>query len=150
MKIEVKRLYKKTGYTVGKMYVDDKYICDTLEDVDRGLRSDMTENEISKKKIYGKTAIPSGEYRVTLNVTSPKFGSMPFYKDVCDGRLPRLLCVPGFTGVLIHVGANAGNTEGCILVGYNKERGRLVDGKDAFRKLWAAIKGTRDLTVNIG
>lgn len=149
MNIEVKRLYKKADYTIGKLYVDGQYVSDTLEDTDRGLTQDMSEDEISKKKVYGKTAIPSGEYEVTLSVISPKFGKMPYYKDVCGGRLPRLLSVPGFYGVLIHVGSTAGNTEGCVLVGYNRERGRLVDGKAAFKKLYGIIKDTKGIKINI-
>lgn len=93
MKIEVKRLYKKANYTIGKIYVDGQYVSDTLEDTDRGLTQEMTDGEIEKKKVFGKTAIPSGEYDVTLSVISPKFGKMPYYKEVCGGRLPRLLSV---------------------------------------------------------
>lgn len=149
MKIEVKRLYKKANYTIGKIYVDGQYISDTLEDTDRGLTQDMPNDEIAKKKVFGKTAIPSGEYDVTLSVISPKFGKMPYYKEVCGGRLPRLLSVPGFYGVLIHVGAAADNTEGCILVGYNKQKGRLVDGKEAFKKLYGKIKEAKGIKIDI-
>lgn len=150
MKIEVKRLYRKPAYTVGKMYVDGAYVCDTLEDADRGLSSAMPADEIARRKVYGKTAIPTGEYEVTLAVTSPKFGQMPFYKEVCGGKLPRFIGVPGFIGVLIHAGRTANNTDGCVLVGYNRVVGQLLEGKEAFRKLWDIVKEAKRLTVKVG
>ena len=60
MLIEVKRLYKKTDYTIGKMYIDGEYFCDTLEDTDRGLKQEYSLAELKELKEYGKTAIPSG------------------------------------------------------------------------------------------
>ena len=115
MKMEVIRLKRLPGWTSGKLHVDGSYVCDTLEDADRGLEQSMGEARVAELKVPGSTAIPSGEYKVTLGVKSPRFGSMPFYKGACGGRLPRLVGVPGFEGVLIHAGATAANTEGCIL-----------------------------------
>lgn len=149
MKIKVERLNRADKYTEGKMSIDGVYVCDTLEDTDRGLDKVMPVDRIEREKIYGETAIPTGEYRVTTTVYSPKFGSMQFYKDTCGGKLPRLLSVPGYDGVLIHVGASAENTLGCILVGYKVGDGKLQSGKAAFRKLWNAIGKQRDLTIEI-
>lgn len=149
MKVEVKRLYKKPEYTVGKLYVDGEYICDTLEDVDRGLTQSMNTSDINRIKVKGSTAIPTGNYVLSVSARSPRFGNMKFYQDTCNGRLPRLMSVPCFEGVLIHVGTNVENTQGCILVGYNKAVGRLVRGKDAFVKLWDKIKDSRDLSISI-
>lgn len=149
MKVEVKRLYKKPEYTVGKLYVDGEYICDTLEDVDRGLTQSMKTSDIKRIKVNGSTAIPTGNYALSLSITSPRFGNMKFYEDTCNGKLPRLMSVPGFDGVLIHVGTNVENTQGCILVGYNKAVGRLVRGKEAFVKLWTKIKDSRDLFISV-
>ena len=75
MEILVKRIAKKPKYTIGKLYIDKKYICDTLEDTDRGLNQDMSLEEIKKKKVYGETAIPSGVYKVDMNTIRPKFKS---------------------------------------------------------------------------
>lgn len=138
------------GWTEGKLHVDGSYICDTLEDADRGLAQSMGEAGVARLKVAGETAIPAGEYKVTLGVKSPRFGGMPFYKEACGGRLPRLVGVPGFEGVLIHAGATAANTEGCILVGYRGGPGRLADGRRAFRSLMAAIGGSKGLTIKIG
>ena len=127
MKIVVNRLYKKDTYTIGKLFVNGEYICDTLEDKDRNLKQSMLKNEIASIKVPAKTAIPSGIYKVNLKTFSPKFGRREFYKITCKGNLPRLENVPGFEGVLIHCGNSANDTEGCILVGENKIKGGLIN-----------------------
>ena len=136
MKIKVKRIFRGPEYTIGHLYVNDVYVCDTLEDRDRGLDYRMSLSKIKSKKIAGKTAIPTGIYKLTLDVKSPKFGSKAFYKEVCDGYLPRLIGVPGYEGVLIHVGNTQNDTDGCILVGLNKVKGQVIDSRQIFRKLW--------------
>ena len=127
MEIIIRRIAKRSDYTIGRMYVDGRYVCDTLEDTDRGLTSAMSDMEIRRQKVPGKTAIPSGEYMVSLNVISPRFGNRYFYRSLCGGRLPRLVDVKGFAGVLIHCGNTAADTDGCILVGENKAVGKVVN-----------------------
>ena len=105
MKLKLERLYLKPDYTIGKLYIDGKYFCDTLEDQVRDLAKE--------RKIPGRTAIPAGVYEVIVNI-SPRFRR----------KLPRLLDVPGFDGILIHRGNTAEDTSGCILVGENRERSR--------------------------
>lgn len=121
MKLRVERLWKKDTYTIGKLYVDDKYFCNTLEDTVRDLSKE--------KKIPGKTAIPYGEYKVVFN-WSPKFGR----------NLPRLLNVPAFEGILIHPGNTANDSSGCILVGKNTEVGRLTESRYTSDKLNVLIE----------
>ncbi len=104
MKIQVARRALRPDYTIGAMYLDGRYFCDTLEDA------------VRPAKIKHRTAIPAGNYRVIVN-RSPKFG-----RD-----LPRLLEVPGFDGILIHRGNTAADTSGCILVGENKAVGKVVN-----------------------
>lgn len=116
MKLKVERLWKKPGYTVGRLYVDGKFFCNTLEDTVRDL------NRV--RKIPGKTAIPYGEYKVVFN-WSPKFGR----------NLPRLLNVPAFEGILIHPGNTADDSSGCIPVGKNTEVGRLTESRYTSDKL---------------
>ena len=89
-------------------------------------------------KISGHTAIPYGEYEITLDVVSPKFSKYPFYKEVCNGKLPRLN-VPNFDGVLIHCGSTADNSAGCILVGNNTIKGGLTDSKKVFKNLYSIL-----------
>ena len=141
MEITVKRIARKAEYTIGRLYVDGRYVCDTLEDTDRGLTSDMSEMEIRRQKVPGKTAIPSGEYMVSLNVISPRFGNRYFYRSLCGGRLPRLVDVKGFAGVLIHCGNTAADTDGCILVGENKAVGKVVNSQAIFSRLWKECLG---------
>lgn len=146
MKLELHRIFKGPEYTIGKLYINGQYVCDTLEDVDRGLTQKMSLNDIVRKKVYGKTAIPTGEYQVTLAVISPKFKDRSWAK-FCGGRLPRLLNVPGFQGVLIHVGNKPEDTLGCILVGYNKIKGRVINSAEAFKKLYSMLDKSPSITL---
>lgn len=118
MEILLERIKKTEKYTMGKLYVDGKYICDTCEDIDRGLTDSMSVNEIKSKKVRSETAIPSGRYKVTLDVISPKFKNDEFYvKNADNSRIPRLLNVKGFDGILIHCGSSQNSSAGCIIVG---------------------------------
>lgn len=154
MNILVKRVAKRASYTIGKMYINGVYFCDTCEDTDRGLTQYMSLAEIKRKKIYSRTAIPTGTYNVTMNVVSPRFSKRDFYKKNCDGgRVPRLLNVPGFDGVLIHVGSTAADTNGCLLVGKNSQVGKVLNSTNTFLALYkklkeASLKGEK-ITITI-
>lgn len=121
MELLVQRIAKKSEYTIGRLFVDGKYLCDTLEDRVRDLTKE--------RKVPGETAIPAGRYRVIVNV-SPKFGR----------ELPRLLDVPGFEGILIHKGNSARDSAGCVLLGENKEKGRVVNSTPYELRLTRLIK----------
>lgn len=148
MKLELKRIFRGPKYTIGKLYVDNQYVCDTLEDTDRGLKQTDSLSSIQKKKVYGQTAIPTGTYGITLNVISPKFKDRSWAK-FCNGKLPRLLNVPGYDGVLIHVGNKPEDTLGCILVGYNKIKGQLINSTEAFKKLYSILSKSSTITIVI-
>lgn len=77
--------------------------------------------------MYAKTAIPTGTYKITLDVVSPKFSQKAYYKAFCGGKLPRLLNVKGFDGILIHKGSNADSSAGCIIVGMNTVVGGVTN-----------------------
>lgn len=139
MEIKLKRIAKKEAYTIGKMYVDGEYVCDTLEDKDRGLTANMSVAQICGVKVHGETAIPTGRYLVDMKTVSPRFGSRPQYQ-FCKGRLPRLCNIPGYQGVLIHIGNTAKDTDGCILVGENKAAGQVLNSTATFRKVYAKLK----------
>lgn len=139
MKISLKRIYTNNQYTIGHIYVDGTYVCDCIEDADRGLKDSMTLDEIRSKKIKDKTAIPQGNYKVTMNVISPRFSKKKYYKDFCGGRLPRITSVKGFDGVLIHIGNTDKDSSGCLIVGYNKEKGKVLNSKQAFEKLYKML-----------
>jgi len=129
MELRVLRKWKKSDYTIGQLFIDGQLFCNTLEDKGRGLSDSMTVEEIKKLKVQNKTAIPTGTYTVTLNVASPKFGKKQFYIDTCKGKVPRLLNVKGYDGILVHVGDGSNGqykTAGCILVGKNTIVGGLT------------------------
>lgn len=121
------------------MYVNGEYVCDTLEDTDRGLTSKMSVAQISGMKVHGETAIPTGRYLVDMKTVSPRFGGRPQYQ-FCKGRLPRLCNVPAYQGVLVHCGNTAKDTDGCILVGENKAVGQVLNSTATFRKIYTMLK----------
>ena len=138
MEIKVRRIARRDTYTIGKMYVDGAYVCDTLEDKDRGLTSNMSVAQICGVKIKGETAIPTGKYLVDMKTVSPRFGGRPQYL-FCKGRLPRLCNTPGYQGVLIHCGNTGKDTDGCILVGENKAVGKVLNSTATFNRLYLRL-----------
>lgn len=144
MEIIVYRKWKKPDYTVGRMSIDGTLICNTMEDIDRGLDDGMQDWMIRNKKIPNVTAIPTGRYKVDMDTVSPKFSKYPFYMEVCQGKLPRIKDVKGFDGILIHCGVDHSNSSGCILVGMNKQKGKLTDSKETFKKVYTLMKKAHD------
>ena len=116
MKLTLFRKYKKERYTIGNLYVDGRYFCDTLEDVVRDRNDDGDLNDVGETKVYGETAIPRGVYKVVVNLS-----------NTFKRRLPLLLDVPHFVGIRIHRGNSVRDTSGCILVGENKMRGMVIN-----------------------
>ena len=139
MDLKLRRIARRDTYTIGQLYIDGVYFCDTIEDTDRGLMQSLPASVNRAKKKAGATAIPMGKYQVTLGVKSPRFSKKKQY-DFCDGRLPRLINVPAFEGVLIHIGNTANDTEGCILVGRNTKVGKVLESGVTFRALYAKLK----------
>ena len=119
--LELNRIAKKTLYTIGRLFVDGKYFCDTLEDRCRDLDKE--------EKVMNETAIPEGIYEVIVNV-SAKFRR----------KLPLLLDVPHFSGIRIHRGNMYKDTSGCILVGENKQQGRVINSTGYELKLTEMIE----------
>ncbi len=144
MKIKVERRWPKVTYTIGRLYIDGIYYCNTLEDRDRGLKQTDPLLYIQQRKIAGETAIPKGTYEVAMNVTSPKYAGVAWYYNFCRGKMPRLKAVPGFDGILIHPGNDALDTKGCILVGKNTKVGKLTDSKACFKEIYKLMKEAAD------
>jgi hypothetical protein len=138
MEILVKRLYKTSAYTIGKMYIDGQYLCDTVEDTDRGLTQTMTSQQIAVKKVYGKTAIPAGRYKVTLTFSNKFKRVLPLVNDVI-----------GFLGIRIHAGNTADDSLGCIIVGENKIKGGVVNSKVTLERLMAKLIGQTNILLTI-
>ena len=139
MLLSVKRIECASGYTLGRLSIDGVEFCDTLEDPDRALTAHMPLATIMEGKVKGSTAIPRGKYRVRLDVVSPRFAKRSWAAPY-GGKLPRLVDVPGFSGVLIHVGNSASDTEGCILVGERSDAGSLRNSTATFARLMARLK----------
>ena len=144
MKLKVERRWPKATYTIGRLYIDGIYYCDTLEDRDRGLKQTDPPTYISSRKVAGETAIPKGTYGVAMNVTSPKYAGVAWYYNFCRGKMPRLLAVPGFDGILIHPGSDALSTRGCLLVGKNTKVGKLTESKACFQEVYKLMKAAAD------
>lgn len=140
MNLTLKRIARKSGYTIGHLYVNGKYFSDTLEDVDRGLDSSMSLDVLKRKKLAHITAIPTGKYPVTMDVISPRLSRSKFYKQFGGGRVPRLLNVPAYEGILIHCGNTAKDTDGCILVGKNSKVGMVLDSRITYSNLYPLLE----------
>lgn len=134
MELVLKRRFKGLNYTIGSLYIEDKYFCDTIEDTDRYLDSSMNLEDIKRIKVYGNTAIPYGTYKIDMDTISPKFKDRSWAKPY-DGKIPRLIEVKGFDGVLIHVGNTEQDSLGCILVGENKVKGKVINSTITFNNL---------------
>ena len=121
MKLEVKRIAYRKDYTIGKLFVDGVYFCDTLEDVPREV------------KVMNKTCIRMGTYKIILN-----------FSNRFQRIMPLLVDVPNFQGIRIHPGNTAEDTSGCILVGKNTIIGKLTESRITFDKLFEVLKITKD------
>lgn len=147
--LKLKRIAKKPTYTIGKLYLNGEYFCDTLEDTDRGLSQIMPLEQIMAKKIKNQTAIPTGTYVIDMNTVSPKysnFSKYPWAKPY-DAKIPRLKAVPGYLGVLIHPGNTNADTSGCILVGENKVVGKVINSQLTWKKLMAKLVKDKNIIL---
>jgi hypothetical protein len=124
MELKLQRRYRAGDYTIGSLYIDGVYFCDTLEDADRGLTQSMPLEEIRRIKVAHETAIPTGVYRMIVNLSPAK-----------RRMLPRLLDVPGFSGILIHRGNTKNDSSGCILVGENRVKGKVLNSTPCEKRL---------------
>lgn len=143
MNLTLRRIARKEGYTIGRLYINGEKFCDTLEDTDRGLDQQLPLSVNMAKKKKGATAIPKGKYRVTLAVQSQRFAKKSAYA-FCNGFLPRLINVPAYDGVLIHIGNTAKDTEGCILVGKNDSVGMVTNSTATFKALYERLKQEKE------
>jgi hypothetical protein len=131
MLLTLSRRQSANGATIGDMRAEGRWLCHTLEDEIR----EIANQPVEEWKIYGRTAIPAGNYKVVIN-WSPRF----------KRELPMLLYVPGFTGVRIHPGNKPEDTEGCVLVGFGvTPDGRgITESRSAFAKLISELNSAYD------
>lgn len=115
----LKRIFQNDKYTIGKLYLNDTYLCDTLE----------------PPKYVNHPCIEKGTYRIGYQYSN-KFGrNMPF-----------LLNVNGRVGIMIHSGNYPKDTQGCILVGRNLSKGSVSNSKQTFQNVNSIIQGVVNLT----
>lgn len=128
MKLALKRIALRPTYTIGKLYIDDAYFCDTLEDTVRDTnKSGKFDN--GEQKIKGKTAIPYGTYEIKWTY-SPRFKKYT----------PQLMNVPSFEGIRVHAGNTSADTEGCLILGENKQVGKVLNSRATINKFYPIIK----------
>ena len=128
MKLTLNRIALRSTYTIGRLYVDGNYFCDTLEDTVRDLNKNGKFDN-GEKKVYAKTAIPYGTYEIKWTY-SPRFKKYT----------PQLMNVPSFAGIRIHAGNSADQTEGCLLLGENKKVGMVLNSRATINKFYTIIK----------
>jgi hypothetical protein len=141
MKLILHRKYLKNDYTIGNLYLKDEYgnqkfICNVLEDKVRDLNKNGRFDN-GEKKVQDKTAIPYGEYKVAMDIISPKYSNSSRYPKYAKygGMLPRLLGVSEYSGVLFHIGNTHQDSSGCLLVGENKAVGKVLNSTKCFYDL---------------
>lgn len=134
MRLVLDRRYKCDKYTIGHLYLDKRgqmvYLCDTLEDKDRGLRNDMPLSRILSVKVYGETAIPTGTYKISKTI-SPKFKYRVWGKRY-GGYVPEISSVKGFGGVRIHPANRASELLGCVALGRNTVKGQVTQSQKTY------------------
>ena len=127
MKLTLNRIALRSTYTIGKLYIDDNYFCDTLEDTVRDLNKNGKFDN-GEKKVYAKTAIPYGTYEIKWTY-SPRFKKYT----------PQLMNVPSFEGIRIHAGNTSADTEGCLILGENKQVGKVLNSRTTINKFYQII-----------
>lgn len=138
MRIKLVRKYRKENYTIGKLYLNGVYFCDTIEDRDRGLDDTMSVEEILRLKKYGTTCIPYGTYKVQITY-SPKYKKL----------MPLIVNVKGFSGIRIHSGNTAADTLGCLIVGKNTQVGMVTQSRKTYNELFSILSKEKDITIEI-
>ena len=128
MKLTLKRIALRSTYTIGRLYVDGNYFCDTLEDTVRDLNKNGKFDN-GEKKVYAKTAIPYGTYEIKWTY-SPRFKKYT----------PQLMNVPSFEGIRVHAGNTSADTEGCLILGENKQVGKVLNSRATINKFYTIIK----------
>lgn len=128
MKLTLKRIALRPTYTIGKLYIDDVYFCDTIEDTVRDLNKNGKFDN-GEKKVHSKTAIPYGIYEIKWTY-SPRFKKYT----------PQLMNVPSFEGIRIHAGNTSADTEGCLILGKNKQVGKVLNSRATINKFYQIIK----------
>lgn len=131
MKLTLQRYLFAEDYTMGLLYIDDIYFCDTIEDKFRG-------NDLKGKKVYGETCIPYGVYTVKIT-WSPKH----------KRYLPQIMDVPYFDGIRFDVANTAKDVLGCVAVGIKSENGRVLQSRKTHNALMRRLETANNIKIDI-
>ena len=131
MQIMLTRNWKKPDYTIGRIFINNAFFCNSMEPIDRGLRQDMPIEDIKRLKVKNKTAIPTGTYKVMMT-WSPKY----------QKKMPQIMNVPCFDGVRFHPGNKPKDTRGCVLPGENSVKGMVVNSTKYFNQFVSMLEGS--------
>ena len=137
MEITSKRIERTDISTISEVKINDVFQCYFLEDKDRGLDSKMPLSEILSKKVHGKTAIPTGRYRVTIS-----------FSNRFQKYLPEIHNVLGYAGIRIHSGNKAEDTEGCLIAGLGYKTDFVFNSKTAFDALMKKLQAVEKKTFH--
>lgn len=143
MELTLRRKFKGPTYTIGDLGIDGKFFCNTIEDTVRELPATCPDTPrgrscTCKEKVYARTAIPAGKYRITFEY-SPRF----------KRRMPYLHDVPHFLGILIHSGNTETDSAGCIIIGENTVKGKVLNSRATFQRLYTLLEKEKEITIQI-
>ena len=143
MKLLLRRKYKAENYTIGDLSVDGRFFCYTIEDTVRELPARCPDTSAGRscrcrEKVYARTAIPAGTYKVTMQY-SPRFRRvLPYLHDVLH-----------FLGILIHSGNTEEDSAVCIIVGKNTVKGKVTESRKTSDALNALLAKASDIEIEI-
>ena len=143
MELTLRRKFKGAAYTIGDLSIGGEFFCNTIEDTVRDLPATCPDTSRGRsctcgEKVYAKTAIPAGTYKITLEY-SPKY----------KRKMPCLHDVQHFLGILIHSGNTEEDSAGCILGGENTVKGKVLNSRATFKRLYALLEKEKDITIHI-
>ncbi|MBS6574787.1 DUF5675 family protein [Parabacteroides goldsteinii] len=143
MKLTLKRKFLGDKYTIGDLFIDGKFFCNTIEDTVKELPPvcPNTPKGISCRcsgKVYAETAIPFGTYKVTMKY-SPKFKRV----------LPYLHDVQHFLAILIHSGNSEADSAGCLICGKNTVKGKMTESKKTCDALNRILTSALSMNENV-
>lgn len=131
MKLTLQRYMFTNDYTMGLLFIDGLFFCDTIEDKFRG-------NDLSKTKVYGETCIPYGVYDVKIT-WSPKNKKY----------MPQIMDVPYFDGIRIESGNTAKDSLGCVIVGIKSENGKVLESRKTYNALLKRLETAKYIKIDI-
>lgn len=138
-----RRLVNSNGVknTIGNLFFNGIWFCYVLEDTVRELKDLNNDGDFDDKnegKVYGETAIPTGVYKIILNMSN-RFKKL----------LPLLIDVKGYQGVRIHSGNTELDSLGCLILGMKTDGKKVLDSRIALDELMKRLKTFDEINITI-